>query len=400
MRALFLPGYRYPASLREPLTCGDLRYTFNLSRALARAGVSVDVVTRRSPADPEAHELDGVTIHRYVPELSGLFRTSFDVSLRRRRLFKTLAARADVVVANSPLSVEWLDDIPCPLVYVCSGLEDVRNYSSTPPETLQRLAVRLLRDPLKRATWRRARRVNTTAEKEDATLVSLGVPRGKIATIGPSVERDRYAPAPREAAEKALRAETPGIASLARRKIILSVSRFTPAKGLIETLHAFSWLRRQRADVGFIIVGVRHSHRADYFSRVERTISDLGLGADVAVVENVPESRLPLYYALADVTSVFSVGYDPLPTVLIESMSCGTPVVSTAFETRAQAVRHDETGLVVPENDQRAWASAVDRLFDDCALSRRIRNAALADVRERFDADLVGRQYLELFRTL
>jgi glycosyltransferase involved in cell wall biosynthesis len=398
VRILFLPGYRYPASLEEPITCGDLRYSFNLSRALVRAGASVAVLTRKGPDDDDEQVLDGVMIHRYRPELAAVFPTSFDVSARRRRCFRRLVLRSDLVLANSPLSLELTVDTPRPLVYVCSGLEDVRNYSVTLREVVQLLGVKLLRDPLKRMTWKRAARVNTTAEKEAVTLVGLGVPCERITTIGPGVEVERYTPACRERVED-LRDElfTP---DEGRRRVILTVSRFTPAKGLVETLRAFSRLAKGRSDVNLVIVGVRHSHRSDYFARVQRAVSELGLEDRVVIRENVPESRLPLYYSLADVTSVFSVGYDPLPTVIIESMSCGTPVVSTAFDTRTQMISHAESGLMVPEKDEAAWLSAVNRLLDDEAFSHRVRTAALVKVREQFDMNRVAGQYLDLFRSL
>ena len=398
MRVLYLPGYRYPASLEEPLTSGDLRYSFNLSRALARAGASVRVLTRRAAGDPETQELDGVRVVRYRPALGALFPTSFDVSPARLRRFRRLVAGADVVVAHSPLSLEAALRLPCPLVYVCSGLEDVRNYGASPRELLQRAGIVLLRDPLKRLTWRRAARVDTTATAEEATLLRMGVPQGRVATIGPGVELQRYHPrgGPEVAA---LRGELArGGAETA--KIVLSVSRFTPAKGLLETLDAFAELGRARGDVTLVLAGVRHSHRAGYPARVRERVGELGLEGGVVFVEDIPEARLPLYYSAADVTSVFSVGYDPLPTVIIESMSCGTPVVSTDFETRRQMIRPGETGLMVPERDGAAWAAAVSGLLDDRGMRDRLATAALEDVRARFDMDRVAADWLALFQSL
>jgi glycosyltransferase involved in cell wall biosynthesis len=126
----------------------------------------------------------------------------------------------------------------------------------------------------------------------------------------------------------------------------------------------------------------------------------MGLEHDVAIRESVPESVLPVFYSAADVTSVFSIGYDPLPTVMIESMACGTPVVATEMPTRAQVITNGENGLMVPENDEGAWVAAVERLIADARFAERIREAALARVRERFDMDRVAAQYLELYRSL
>lgn len=398
MRVLFIPGYRYPASLDEPLTSGDLRYTFNVSRAMARAGHEVAVLTRRGPGDPVEQRLDGVSIHRYRSGLRGLFPSSFDISIGRARAFRQLSTHADVVVANSPLTLELLGRPRNPLVYICSGLEDARNYGRSVREIAQWAGLKLLRDPFKRATWARSRRVNTTAEAEVGTLERMGVPAPKITAIGPGVEIERYNP--ESGASAAMIRERLGLAPNGGQRIVLSVSRFTPAKGLLETLRGFALLRASRQDVVLVLVGVRQSHRRDYLEQVEREIHQLGLESHVIVEQDIPEALLPSYYSAADVVSVFSIGYDPLPTVIIESMSCGTPVVATSFPPRQQFITHNETGMMVGEGAVGEWARAVDQLLANEALARRIRDAALDTVRERFDMNRVASQYIALFNTL
>ncbi len=398
MNVVILPGYRYPVSLEEPLTCGDLRNTFNLSRALVRQGAAVTVISRREGADPARATFDGVDVHRYRGELGRVFRTSFDVSLARARLFRGAARSADVVVASTPLSLELLRATSAPLVYICSGLEDVLNYGATAGESLQRVGLRLLRDPAKRRTWARSARVNTTAEMEVATLERLGVERERIVAIGPGVEIERYRPASPDDIAAARRDFLPSAAE--GKRVILSVSRFTPAKGLLETLDAFAALRADRSDVFLLLVGVQHSHRADYLELVRAAIVRRGLAGAVAIRENVPESRLPACYAAADVTSVFSIGYDPLPTVMIESMACGTPVVATDFPTRRQAISPGVDGFLVRERDGAAWGAAVRALLAEGGTADRIRAAALQRIRAQFDMNVVARRYLDLFRTL
>lgn len=397
MRILVLPGYRYPASLDEPLTCGDLRNSFSLSRALVNAGMSVTVLSRGTARDPGSHTIDGVAVRRYRPELTAVFPTSFDISPRRARLYRQLARDADVVVTSTPLTLELRAPAPVPMFYICSGLEDIRNYGASARESLQGVGIRLLRDPAKRRNWERAARVNTTAELEAGTLLRLGVPREKILTIGPGVDLARYQPAG-DAESVAFRREM--LPSAEGRRLVLSVSRFTPAKGIVETLYAFARLKANRDDVFLVLVGVRHSHRSDYLDRMRRTIAALRLDRDVAIIENLPESRLPACYSAAAVTSVFSVGYDPLPTTIIESMACGTPVVATDFPPRVQMITHGLNGMFVPERDEALWASTVDRILNERMLASALRSGGLKRAREQFDMNRVAQRYLEAFRSL
>ncbi len=396
MNILYLPGYRYPASLQEPLTCGDLRYSFNLSQGLARKGVSVTVLSRKRNGDPLEDILNGVRILRYQSELPVIFSTSFDISPSRAKLFRSLLKHVNLVICNSPLSLELCHKLTVPLVYICSGLEDIKNYSHSIKEILSLWGIKILRDPYKKFTWEKAAYVNTTAEQEDHTLERLGVPNNKIRTIGPSVDTSRYYPQPDHSKHK-LRTS---LGLDFEEKLIISVSRFTPAKGLLETLRGFASLCKQRNDVRLLIMGVHHSHADTYFQSVLNEIKQLSIEDHVIIRENIPEEQLPLYYSLARVSSVFSVKYDPLPTVLIESMACGVPVVSTHYPTRTQIITDQVDGVFVQEGRIDQWVSSVQRILDDHDWHRKLQLAGLEKVKAKFDVNRIVDQYMELFQTL
>ena len=77
---------------------------------------------------------------------------------------------------------------------------------------------------------------------------------------------------------------------------------------------------------------------------------------------------------------------DGLPTVLLESLALGTPVVSTPVTGIPEAVIDGDTGLLVPESDPAALASALARVLDDGALASSLSRRGRAHVEERFDA--------------
>lgn len=392
MNILYVPGYRYPVSLDEPLTSGDLRYSFNLSRALARMGHQVSIVSRGHEGDPEFHVLDGVKIFRYRSELSRVFSTSFDISMNRFRLFSDLAKKSDLIVCNSPLTLELFLKKHKPDLYICSGLEDKKNYGLSLSEIAGKIGLRLLRDPLKMATWKRSRIVNTTAEKEQKTLEFLKVPTEKIRTIGPGVEVQRYYPQPQKTVLQLREANHDLVNS--NSKIVLSVARFTPAKGLLETIRGFEQLCLTEADVLLFIVGVQHSHSRTYRRVVVDTVASSEFKDRIRIFENVAEYKLPIFYSAARVCSVFSVGYDPLPTVIVESMSCGTPVVATDFETRKQLIQNRVNGYLIKEGDVDAWVETVRILLRDDTLHKNLSEAGLKRVKSDFDMDSICKKHL------
>jgi glycosyltransferase involved in cell wall biosynthesis len=61
---------------------------------------------------------------------------------------------------------------------------------------------------------------------------------------------------------------------------------------------------------------------------------------------------------------------DNLPTVIMEAMASGLPVVSTDVGGIGEMVLNGETGLVIPQNDPGATAAAIGRLIGDVELAQ------------------------------
>jgi glycosyltransferase involved in cell wall biosynthesis len=76
---------------------------------------------------------------------------------------------------------------------------------------------------------------------------------------------------------------------------------------------------------------------------------------------------------------------DGLPTVLLEAMALGTPVVSTDVTGIPEILHHEQTGLMVAQNDAEALAAAMLRLVEDGALREQLALAARARIESDFD---------------
>ncbi len=89
-----------------------------------------------------------------------------------------------------------------------------------------------------------------------------------------------------------------------------------------------------------------------------------------------------------------------LPTVIMEAMAIGVPVVATRHAGIPEVVSDGVSGLLVPEADPTALAGAILAIKADPALAARLRGEAYADVRARFDAKrqstLLERRLLEV----
>jgi colanic acid/amylovoran biosynthesis glycosyltransferase len=87
---------------------------------------------------------------------------------------------------------------------------------------------------------------------------------------------------------------------------------------------------------------------------------------------------------------------DGIPTVFMEAMATGRPVVSCAVAGVPELVRDGETGLLVPCDDPEAVATAVQRLAEDDALRLRLGREARALVESQHDQRRNTRRLLHL----
>jgi glycosyltransferase involved in cell wall biosynthesis len=180
-------------------------------------------------------------------------------------------------------------------------------------------------------------------------------------------------------------ANSPGGANDPAR--IVSVGRFAYPKDFKTLVAAFARLEPDYCaslvgdgpDLPEVEEGVR---RAGLQSRVELP----GTRADV-----------PAVLASADVF-VLSTKSEGFPISILEAMAAGLPVVATDVGGVAEAVVHQETGLLVPPGDPAALAHALRLLLEDPALRRRLGAAGHDRALERFDLPRFRAAHLDLYR--
>ncbi len=79
--------------------------------------------------------------------------------------------------------------------------------------------------------------------------------------------------------------------------------------------------------------------------------------------------------------------YEGLPTVVVEAMACGVPVVATAVNAVPDLVVPGETGLLVPPGRPDLMADAVRYLLDHPATAARMADVARVRIEHRFEID-------------
>jgi glycosyltransferase involved in cell wall biosynthesis len=123
-------------------------------------------------------------------------------------------------------------------------------------------------------------------------------------------------------------------------------------------------------------------------ARLNDMIAANGLERRVTLDGGLTHAELPEAYRHAHLVVVPSIqdrtgDRDGLPNVVLEAMASGRPVVASDISAIGCAVKHGETGLLVPPGDSFALAVALEQLNSQPSLRERFARAG----RERVECD-------------
>lgn len=123
-----------------------------------------------------------------------------------------------------------------------------------------------------------------------------------------------------------------------------------------------------------------------------------GLGLDVRRLGQVvdPETK-SLAYSAADLF-LFPTRGESFGLVALESLACGTPVVSFRVGGVPDHVRHGTTGLLAEPGDAAGFADAVLALLEDPARREAMGRAARCMVADEYTIELEAKRYLSIYR--
>lgn len=179
-------------------------------------------------------------------------------------------------------------------------------------------------------------------------------------------------------------------------RAILFVGRLSPLKGSDQLLRAMATVAGEVPGAKLVCVGRQDSGWEEFRRRAVR----LGLEDALACTGWIPHQDMPSIYGGSDVVVVPSIYVDPFPTVVLEAMACGRPVVATCFGGAKELVLDGHTGYVVNPLNVDSLAQAIARILREENEAKAMGNAGRERVEASFTLEGQAQQYLSLFRTL
>lgn len=145
--------------------------------------------------------------------------------------------------------------------------------------------------------------------------------------------------------------------------LIMAVGRLAPQKGYIDLLTAMQFLKNDKLPVRLAIAGIGELQDC-LLSKIE----ELGLQDVVTLLGS--RNDVPQLLAASDIF-VNSSHWEGLPIAVLEAMAYGLPVVATGVGDLPH-ILNENTGILVPPQDPKQLANALDRLCIDKALRSRL----------------------------
>jgi len=154
----------------------------------------------------------------------------------------------------------------------------------------------------------------------------------------------------------------------ARPPVLIAVGRLIEKKGFADLIEACRLLHQRRFGFRCEIVGEGPQEAALKaqvgFAGLENLVVFSGPLAQDEVRARLARSTI---FVLPCVTEAEG-GMDNLPTVIMEAMASGLPVISTALAGIPEMVQDQVTGILLPEHEPEALAKRIESLLADKTL--------------------------------
>ncbi len=170
--------------------------------------------------------------------------------------------------------------------------------------------------------------------------------------------------------------------------VVGCVANLNPQKGHPDLIAAFGRLRSVIPTARLVLIGSEHETHPTQAALVRRAVAAAGLERGRDVVFAGARSDVERQMQGFDVLALASVARsEGVPTVVLEAMACGLPVVTTDVGGVTDVVADGVTGTIVPPGDVAAMALALRAILSDADRAQRMGVAGRTRAEELFSIE-------------
>lgn len=209
--------------------------------------------------------------------------------------------------------------------------------------------------------------------------------------IPPGVDTERFRPIKEDGSERK-KLVTP-------ERYIFCLSRIDANKGHDYLLNAFSLIVKKTKDIHLVIgggsprpVGVE----IEVTKMIKELIKQHKMERNVHLTGYIPDELLPLYYRCADVF-VLPSRFEPFGMTVLEAMSCGATVVASSLGGIKEIIEDGVNGILVDPSNTTELSEAIANLLQDRQKAKTIGQKARKFAVEEYSWTAIGKKFIKFY---
>ena len=175
-------------------------------------------------------------------------------------------------------------------------------------------------------------------------------------------------------------------------RLLLSVSRLIPTKGIDLNLHAIKNIITKYDNLLYLIIGDGPARK-----EVECLVNDLDLKDHVKFIGQQPHNRVMEYMSICEIFTMPS-WQETFGLVYVEAMAHGKPIIGCQGQGVDGIVTDGKTGLLVKPKDVDGLTEAMDYLLNNPDEARAIGKRARKLVLENYTWEKNAEKTIEIYR--
>ena len=353
-------------------------YVYNLSSELIKRGNSISIITRGTDNN-DCIINDNITLYKrkFLPIYP---LHVFYHSIHVKDLIKDIKDDIDIFHFHTPLPAYFKTNKPSVLTVHTPMKTDSRHAEKDLLGYLIRFQAPVSAF-IEKKLINYCSKITTVSESVASELSEYGVPYNNVDVINNAVNENIFIKKHSEP----------------KRPYILFVGRLAHRKGLYDLIKCFQIVAKANSSMYLYIVG-----KGPLENNIKSYIQDLGLSNKVIFIGHIHRSNIDELVEIYCQAKVFvqSSTYEGLPTVLLEAMSCGCPVVATNISGNNEVVKSNYNGILVQPGNPSEMANAVITLIKNESLSSNLGVNARKTIESSYTWEKIAHNFYSLYKRL
>ena len=181
-----------------------------------------------------------------------------------------------------------------------------------------------------------------------------------------------------------------------RKNLVGYVGNLAKGKGILNLFEGIRIIVNNFGDEAphFLIIG-----GGELYSYLKNKLDMYKLSKHVLLAGRMPHKALPKYYNEMKLLILPSYT-EGIPSVILEAMACGTPVLATPVGAIPDVIKDGETGFLLKSNDPKQIADKIIELLNKPELLEKVSKNAYNHVRENFSYEKILESWRKIIREI